>query len=71
MAYAWRGTALIIEPSHTHTKWVRLRHPLSREIVTATQNSRKAAIRYCQQNGYSWMEPVKDVDQSRREMRVF
>ena len=69
MAYAWRGTALIIEKSHLYTRGVVLRHPLSRDILHS-HNSRAQAIRYCQRNGYSWMEPVRDVDQSHREQLI-
>jgi hypothetical protein len=55
---AWRGTALIIEKSHQRVRAVFLRHPLTRQILHP-HNSRRDAERYCRQNGYSWMEPVK------------
>ena len=71
MAYAYRGTALIIEKSQTLLGAVKLRHPLTREIVNQfLYPNRAAAIRYCQQNGYSWMEPVKNVDSEKLEQRI-
>ena len=51
----WRGTTLIIEKSHTRVRAVFLKHPLTRKTLHS-HNSRKEAVRYCRQNGYSWME---------------
>ena len=70
MAYAWRGTTLVMHKSHLRQGAVILRHPLTREVVGDTKNSRDEAIRYCRRNGYSWMEPVRNVDEARREQKI-
>lgn len=69
MAYAWRGTALLLEKSHLYAKGRVLRHPGTLKIV-ATPNSTKAAQKYCRDNGYSWMAPVKNVSMEDLERKL-
>ena len=66
---AWRGTCLILEKSHLYVKGRVLRHPLTQGIVV-TQPSQARAERWCRQNGFSWMRPVENVDQERREAKL-
>ena len=66
---AWRGTALILEKSHLSARGRVLRHPLTRAIV-ATPPTQKLAVKYCAQNGYTWMLPVANVDMAAREQRI-
>jgi hypothetical protein len=65
---AWRGTALIIKKSPMRVGAVTLRHPLTR-VTLHSHNSRASAIGYCRRNGFSWMDEVTDVDQTRLEAR--
>lgn len=69
MSYAWRATTLILEDSHIYQRGKVLRHPTTKEIVIAAR-SKKSALDYCRLNGYTWMLPVKDVDQDRLEARI-
>ncbi len=67
---AWRGTTLVMHKSHLRQGAVILRHPLSRQVVGDTKNSRSEAISYCRRNGYSWMDPVENVDPAKLEARI-
>jgi hypothetical protein len=69
MAYAWRGTALLLEKSHLYQKGRVLRHPGSLAIV-ATPKSTQAAKDFCRRNGYSWMAPVKNVSMESLEQKI-
>lgn len=60
---------MIIERSHLRAGAVVLRDSLSLRTLHG-HASRRAAIRYCERNGYSHMEPVKNVDVSALEERI-
>ena len=66
---AWRGTSLIMEKSTSSVSGRRLRHPLTRDILNS-HKTEADAIRYCRQNGYSWMRPPQNVDFAKLEQRI-
>lgn len=65
----WRGTALVMEKSHLYARGVVLRHPGTLQTV-ATPRSKKAAEAYAKLNGYSLMDPVKNVSMAQLEQRI-
>ena len=65
----YRGTTLIMEPSHLYQGGVVLRHPGTLQTVAAFK-SVKFAKAYCRFNGYSHMPPVKNVRLSDLEQRI-
>lgn len=65
----WRGHTLTIENSHTQAGHAVIRDPLTLKTLHS-HPSRKAAESYCRRNGYSWMEPVRDVDSDTLAERI-
>jgi len=65
----WRGHTLTIEPSHVVQGHAVIRCPITLKTLHS-HPSRKAAENYCRRNGYSWMEPVRDVDTATLEERI-
>lgn len=60
---------MIVEKSHLYEHGVVLRDPLSLRTV-ASPNSRRAAVRFCEQRGYSMMAPVANVNQADLEEKI-
>ena len=65
---SWRGRTLIIEKSHLYANGAVLRDPVSLVTVN-TPATKKRAIEWCKRNGYSWMQPGKNVSVSDLEKR--
>lgn len=67
--YLWRGTSLVLERSKLYMRGMVLRHPVTLKTV-ATTRSRGAAMDWCRRNGYSWMNPIPNIDQVALEERI-
>jgi hypothetical protein len=61
-----RDELIIFEPSHLYVRGIVLRDCGSQTILT-TKNKLSDAIRYCRQNGFTWLN---HLNPNRPERRV-
>lgn len=66
---SYRGKTLVIEESHLYVNGAVIRDPVSLKTVN-TQRNKSKAKHWCRRNGYSWMQPVKNVSLADLEEKI-